>query len=103
LSYVFRKEYRNAIRDFATAISLAPDLADAYNGLGIAYGETGRMEEAIANFSIAIRKNPSNGGSYRNRGLAYAATGNHPEALSDFRKACELGEDDACRLLRNHE
>ena len=43
-----------AITAFKKVISLKPDYADAYNNLGIAYQNQGRIEEAIEAFTKAL-------------------------------------------------
>jgi protein involved in polysaccharide export with SLBB domain len=50
--------FRQAAESFQKALNLKPDYADAYYGLGQAYLDMGRWQEAIQSLEQAIRYNP---------------------------------------------
>jgi len=47
-----------AIAEFAEALRLKPDNAEAHYDLGALYGREGKLDEAIAEFQEAIRLQP---------------------------------------------
>jgi tetratricopeptide (TPR) repeat protein len=88
-----------ALRDFDTAIRLAPDSAMAYMNRGRALQDRGRTDAAIADYTKAIGLMPSYALAYTNRGSAYQRTGRTSEALEDFSRAVRLSADDAAAYL----
>ncbi|MGH9881153.1 MAG: tetratricopeptide repeat protein, partial [Pyrinomonadaceae bacterium] len=50
--------FRQAAESFQKAVNLKPDYADAYYGLGQAYLDLGRWQEAIQSLEQAIKFNP---------------------------------------------
>lgn len=99
LSYMEHGEQERALQDYADAIALNPDLDVAYSGRGAVYGARGQFDQAIADFTRAISLNSGNAGYYVNRGVAYARAKRWQEAMSDFQRACEMGDEQACRML----
>lgn len=72
------------------AIRLKPDLAEAYNNRGNAYGDLKEYQQAIENYNEAIRLKPDYAHSYYNRGLTYGEMGNHSLAIEDFDETVRL-------------
>lgn len=99
-SYYKIKLYDKAIEDFEQAISLAPDNAKAHGWCGIISYERECYYEAANYFGKAIELDPNSAIYYLNRGYAYIKIGLQSSAASDFKKACDLGDEDACRQLR---
>jgi Flp pilus assembly protein TadD len=86
-----------ALREFASAIALAPDdwqTADAYSHRGIIYVQQNRAEAAIPEFRRAIELAPRNPSAYINLSLALQAAGR----IEDGRRALA----DALRLDPNN-
>ena len=92
-------QFDKAMTDFNKAIALDPWNAKAYINRGGIFGEMGRLDEAIKDFDEAIVLDPSFGGAFYCRGLAYSLMGNYEQASYNFRRACNLGEKEACRQL----
>jgi len=63
---------------------------------GADYTNKGDWGKAIACFTKAIEYDPGNSDYYVVRGNAYYQAGNIGSALEDFKKACELGDAEAC-------
>lgn len=72
------------------AIRLKPDLAEAYNNRGNAYGDMKDYQRAIEDYNEAIRLKPDYAHSYYNRGLTYSEMGNHLQAIEDFDETLRL-------------
>ncbi len=93
-------KFDEAVDDFKEAIHLSPNNAKAYGWCGNAYYAKGFYFEASVKFDKAIEIDPSNPIFYLNRGHATAKMGNESMAASDFKKACDLGDEGACKQLR---
>ncbi|MDI6741254.1 MAG: tetratricopeptide repeat protein [Smithella sp.] len=72
------------------AIRLKPDLAEAYNNRGNAYGDMKDYQRALEDYDEAIRLKPDYAHSYYNRGLTYYEMGNHLQAIEDFNEIIRL-------------
>jgi tetratricopeptide (TPR) repeat protein len=92
--------FDKAIADFEQAIVLEPSHAEAYNNLGIAYAKVGLVDKALEQFNKTILIDPDQAMAYYNRGLLYLRTGDKERASVDYQKACDLGNDDACKALK---
>ena len=56
-----QKKLEQAVAEFAAALRLRPDFAEAHNDLGNALRDQGKREEAIAEFRTAILLDPDFG------------------------------------------
>ena len=79
-----------AIEHYGEAISLNPELVDAYNNRGLAYKSLGKYEVAIEDYNIAQQLHP-NAILFHNRGCAYSALGEYELAVHDFDKSLARG------------
>jgi tetratricopeptide (TPR) repeat protein len=68
----------------------------AYNNLGIALMDKGRIDEAVENFQIALRLDPSNANAtaFNNLGVAYKTKGLYDKAIEQFQTALRIKPDD---------
>ena len=82
-----------AIEHFSRAIELMPNLVEAHNERGLAYGEIGEYDRAIEDFNIAIRLEPDYAVAYSNRGNAYYQKGEYDHAIEDYNRAIEIRSD----------
>jgi tetratricopeptide (TPR) repeat protein len=76
--------YRRAIQDYDTAISLKPNFAHAYKNRAYAQRMLGRLPEAIADYDHSLALLPNLAIGYWERGLAYQDLGESPAATADF-------------------
>ncbi|TAN60229.1 tetratricopeptide repeat protein [bacterium] len=97
------KDYDTAIEAYTKAISLNPDDAHAYNNRGNAYTDKGQYDRAIEDFNKAISLNPDDAEAYYNRGVVYGRKGQYDREIEDYNKACELGNNQACEVVKRLE
>jgi tetratricopeptide (TPR) repeat protein len=90
---------------FEHALEIAPDLAEARNGLGVALRADGRPVEALTQFDLALSADPDLAEAHVNRGEALAALGLEADAEAAFGDALRIDPDqvpariDRARLL----
>jgi lipoprotein NlpI len=89
-----------SMNDYNRALALNPACSDAYHGLGIDLFKTGRLDEALNAFNRTIALDPAYAVAYYNRGLLYLQSNKREIAMSDFHKACELGYQQGCNLIK---
>ena len=66
-----KKEYERALKDFKSAASNAPDMYQAYNGMGFAYRKTGDYTTALTMYDKALALKPGFPDAIEYRGEAY--------------------------------
>jgi tetratricopeptide (TPR) repeat protein len=89
-AYLGEKQYAEAIKAYASAISNGYTAIDVFINRGTAYLELGLNSGAIADASTSLDINASELKAYRLRGQAYYKAGKYPDAVADFSKAIEL-------------
>ena len=52
------RRYADAVESLTRAIGIDPGLANAYNGLGVAYARQGQMDRAIVEWRKALELRP---------------------------------------------
>ncbi|WP_333607889.1 lipoprotein NlpI [Arsukibacterium sp.] len=85
--------------DFTRAIRLKPDLADAYNFIGIHYTVSGYFEQAFEAFDSALELAPDHDFAYLNRGIALYYADRPDLALVDFEQFYQTKPNDPYRVL----
>lgn len=94
-AWLNKDEYRRALADFETVLTLSPRDSDAYVGRGIAWRELGEYEHAHKALGSALELDPNNSRSYSHRGVTFHFEGELDLALQDFDKAIRLDPEDA--------
>lgn len=89
-----------ALSDFERAVRLEPDDSRAYNNRALIHAAKGELTDAVADFTTALKFDPSLSAVYLNRGIILSRIGDVSRARKDFEKACEMGEQRGCGLLR---
>ena len=113
--YAELKQYDRAIADYDQALAHVNDLVIAAQGAtvevnaaavyydrGNSLYELKRYEEAIGSYGEAISRSPRFGAAYNNRGVCHSELGDKKAACADRTKACELGDQVACRWIREN-
>jgi Tfp pilus assembly protein PilF len=84
-------KYAEACEQYAKAVELKPDLAQAYMGRAMVHFDLKDDDKAVADFTEAIRLNPKDAFAHYKRATAYERKGEKVKAEADFAKAKELG------------
>lgn len=85
--------------DFMRALRLKPDMADAYNFVGIHHTVSGDYDAAYEAFDSALELAPEHEFAYLNRGIALYYAGKSELAVSDFSRFLALKPNDAYRVI----
>jgi tetratricopeptide (TPR) repeat protein len=78
---------------------LDPSQPGAFNNLGLTYVWIGLFDKALEQFDKALLVDNNLGVAYYNRGRLYSKFGDTERASADYQKACDLGFENACRVL----
>jgi len=92
-AYARLEQWKNAIRDFNSAISIDSSDAMIYYHRGLAENKTGRYKKSIDDCTKAIALNGSMAEAYLVRGLSIALHGDTEASMTDFRTAIRLRPD----------
>jgi tetratricopeptide (TPR) repeat protein len=86
---------------FEHALEMAPDLAEARAGLGVALRSDGRVREALAQFDAAVAADPDLAEGHAGRGEALIALGDAPSGEAALGDSLRVDPDQvAPRLVR---
>jgi lipoprotein NlpI len=85
--------------DFMRALRLKPDMADAYNFVGIHHTVNGEFNAAFEAFDSALELAPEHEFAYLNRGIALYYADKTELALGDFERFLALKPTDAYRVI----
>tara|TARA_Y100000031_G_scaffold80673_1_gene89018 strand:- start:625 stop:876 length:252 start_codon:yes stop_codon:yes gene_type:complete len=67
--------------------------AKKYLDLGLAYGKSGKYEEAIESYTQAIEIDPDNAEAHWGLGAAYGKTGMTEKAIKSYKQALRIDPD----------
>ncbi len=84
--YLTTEQGTEAARVAARAISLAPELGEAHQALGLAMHISLRLEDAISSYKRAVELNPNLKGAQRSLADLHRALGRSEEALALYRQ-----------------
>jgi tetratricopeptide (TPR) repeat protein len=90
-----------ALADLRKAVELDPRLFSAYKGLDDVLYKQGRVAEIILYWSQLIRLEPGNDNAYVERSGAFSRARDKAAAIRDLDRACGMGNDQACFLLKS--
>jgi tetratricopeptide (TPR) repeat protein len=92
-----RGSIHEAIQQFSKALDTDPENVLAYYNRGQVL-QSASQEDALKDFNRALAINPDFKEVYVARGYLLLRINNRKLALPDFKKACDLGDDDSCRV-----
>jgi tetratricopeptide (TPR) repeat protein len=78
------------IASWDQAVTLDPQLAQAWHNRGSALGNLGRLEEALASFRQAVTLNPQDYQALFNLGSVLEVLGQNEEAIASYQKVLEI-------------
>jgi tetratricopeptide (TPR) repeat protein len=87
--------FTEAMRELKKAITLNPDYPDLHNYLGIAYGNSGMVDDSIEEFEVALKINPYYLKARLNLALALYDCGRYIEAQSHIERVLSVKPDNA--------
>ncbi|MEG4105766.1 TerD family protein [Microcoleus sp. S13_C5] len=90
---VLNGDVPGAIANFTQALTLNPNIPQAYLGLGIATSKQGNKQQAIYNYDRALQFNPNLAEAYFGRGQVYYELGNKQKAIGDYEQAIRVNPD----------
>ncbi len=85
--------------DFHQALKIQPNLADAYNYIGIYYTQEGEFESAYEAFDAVLELSPEYDYAYLNRGIALYYGERNELAVEDLQSFYQANETDGYRVL----
>jgi tetratricopeptide (TPR) repeat protein len=91
-----------AIDDFKKTMTLRPNHAEACDNLGWLYMRKAEYDTSLAYLNRSIELRPNNAWAYYNRGFVYSKKKEMTKALQDAEKACGLGYDAGCEMVKKH-
>mgnify|MGYP003304211413 CR=1 FL=1 len=77
-------ESKEAIEAFNEALTIKPDNAKAYNNIGVALREQGKLEETIAAYNKALAINPNYAEAHYHRSFALLNTNKFSEGFQEY-------------------
>lgn len=89
-AYDDKGQYEQALEDYARAVEINPQDAEAFNSLGTTHIAQERYRLAVDDFDRAIRINPASPIALANRCFAKAVLGELEQALSDCNEALHI-------------
>ncbi|MDA9261302.1 tetratricopeptide repeat protein [Planktomarina temperata] len=93
LCYQHLKDFELSIEAYNKALAIKPDYAEAYNNIGNALKEQGKLEEAIEAYNKALAIKPGYAEAYYNMGNALKDQGNLEEAIDAYNNALAIKPD----------
>lgn len=88
--YLKDERYEKAVWEYQKALGMDPQLASAYNGMGIAYTMLGKYSEAVTAQRKALELEPNFAKASAGLGLAYLSQNEAESALEHYRHAVAL-------------
>ncbi len=87
-------DFDSAIEEYTKVLELRPDLAEAYNNLGVAQKRKGELDKAAVSFNQALQRRPDYSAALSNRGWTFAEENKWAEARRDFEQALKVNPSD---------
>jgi protein O-GlcNAc transferase len=87
-------DFDSAIKEYTKVVELRPDLAEAFNNLGVAQKRKGELDKAAVSFNQALQRRPDYSAALSNRGWTFAEENKWPEARRDFERALKVNPGD---------
>jgi protein O-mannosyl-transferase len=89
------RRFGEAITEYAAALRIKPNCADAHYNMGRALFSQGNIREAAAEFAAALEIKPDLAEAHNNLGLTLARLGRLTDAVAEHQAALRLNPDNA--------
>ena len=89
-TYLFAKQFDDAMSDINTAIGLGADDYEIHLLRGIAFAGKGNHSSAISEYAITLKKNPSIILAHLNSGRSYEKLEDFPKAIESYKEYIRL-------------
>ncbi len=89
-TYARNLVWKDELSLWTDVVAKSAGKARPHTSLGVAYWETGRVEDAIREYREAIRLAPGEAEAHYNLGVAHAGKGQVDEAMREYREAIRL-------------
>lgn len=96
------RKWEEAAKDFERSAAISPKLEPGRYGLGMAYSNSGRYQDAVDQFEAAISIQPNDGRAYFAEGVALKYLHRNDEARKRLEQGCKLNNFPACLLISAH-
>lgn len=97
-AYADKGKFDLAEADLDQAVRLNPRYFEAYKTLDWVLARDHRWDEVVAYWNKFIQIEPDNANAYVERAGTFRHKGNMAAALADLKKACDLGNGNACQI-----
>jgi tetratricopeptide (TPR) repeat protein len=88
--HYYKREYSEAISWYDKAIKIDPNLSQAWNNKGTAFGILEKYQEATECFEKALEIDPNDAKAWNNKGIVLDKLGKYQEAIEHYDKATEF-------------
>jgi protein O-mannosyl-transferase len=92
-SFSRNQVWTSSMKLWVDVLEKIPGYANAYNNIGAAYAEKGRVDKALLFYSKAVELDPENAIAFDNRGVILKNQGRIDLAVQDFKKAIGLAPE----------
>ena len=89
-----------ALVDFRKALEVDPTHFESAKNIDWIYAQRGDWQSIVKMWDAFLVRSPSHAGAYFERAGTYHHMGDQVHAQADAKKACELGNSEACRHAR---
>ena len=100
-AYIKSGDLVRAQEDFQRAVAIDRTHFESYRNLDWLFSREQRWDEVIAMWTEYLALKPNDGTAYLHRAGARRRKGDMTQAIADVRRACELGNTDACAIAQS--
>jgi tetratricopeptide (TPR) repeat protein len=93
------RHWENSHTLFQNAVNVTPGNYFAHNGLGIAFSQEGKLNEALSHYKKALKIKPDYADAHSNLGLALSEKGKIDAAVLEYKEALKIKPDNIAALF----
>ena len=92
-TYGLNRQYSKAIPLLKEALAKDSSSSDAWNNIGLYYGESGNLDSSMLAFANALKINATFEKAFYNRGNIWAKNGNFKQAIQEYAQAIKINPE----------